>query len=210
MEKVKLVDSLSKIDDTLIEDVIDIESIEEYKEKKSKEQYMKINKQIKFLVAGMCAVVTLFVGVLIINNGRKYSDNNEKGIYLVKIANPLVELKNEIEMKKYLGFDVPVLDKKVEAYVVIDIDDDDYADQGRIIYEDGSDFEIAKIKNKDISGIYGASKIGVIKIDDIEVTKYKGDNTYYITWSNGEYSYSYSELKNINTDVIQKIINITK
>ena len=69
--------------------------------------------------------------------------------------NPIVEVSSKEEMEEKLGFEVPMLTKDVEKYIVI-IDADRKPYHGRIIYSDNNVFEIEKTEEKDISGIYGS------------------------------------------------------
>jgi len=115
-------------------------------------------------------------------------------------------------MKKYLGFDVPVLNKEVENYLVIG--DDNYATHARIIYKDGTEFNMEKGLS-DVSGIYGATLVKEEKIDNVNVKfyKYEFENTKnnYIIWEINGFSYSYSNDNNeITENEVTELIKLTK
>lgn len=158
---------------------------------------MKMNNIFKWGIICLGCLCLVIVGVFIFNKNQNDGE-------LVQIKNPLTEVKNQEEMKKYLGFDVPIInDKEVESYIVIG--DDKYAEQGRIIYNDGSEFDMAKGK-KDVSGIYGENLKQKEIINNNEVSIFTMENIIYATWNDSKYSYSYS-VKNSN---IEKLISDIK
>ncbi len=105
-----------------------------------------------------------------------------------QVANPIIEVATVGEMEQYLDFDVPVLDKKIESYSVLVVDD--YPVMGQIDYSDGSRFRI-QYGSGDISGIYGGT-LGTGKdIDGVQVGYYKYTDTSYAIWEQNGFAFSY-------------------
>ncbi|MBQ8132022.1 MAG: hypothetical protein IJ193_05995 [Bacilli bacterium] len=149
----------------------------------------------------LVAAIAMFIG------GNKQSNNTKKPTRL-EIPNPLTEVKTVSEMNQYLGFTIPVMDKKVEKYIVIG--EGKYATHARIIYEDQSEFDMEKGSN-DVSGIYGGDKIEEKVYNNITVTFYKKDKTNYITYQTKEYSYSYSkEDKEMEEEEVLQLMKISR
>jgi hypothetical protein len=108
-------------------------------------------------------------------------------------------------MSKYLGYNVPIIkNKEVSSYIVIG--EDKYAEHARIIYKDNSQFEMEKGTNKDVSGIYGGKLKQKETINNYEVSMYTMEDILYATWSDSNYSYSYS----IGSGNIEELINDIK
>lgn len=188
MKKYKLIDELKLIKDETIEKILSIKTKEDLRSEKMKEKNHQTNSKFIWISALAACLCVVLVGLFTNNSLNK--DSREK------ISNPLTEVKSIAEMKKYLGFDVPIIaNKKVKSYIVIGDDHSNYAYHGRIIYEDESEFEIEK-GNKDISGIYGAEKEKEQLINNINVTILTTNETRYAIWTSNGYSYSYSS--NIN------------
>lgn len=202
MKKVNMLDALNMIDDKIIENAIEVDSPEKLKEIKMKENAKKKTKIIKIMASCAACVCLILASVVTVNHfsadkstTKIYTDSStqsyEKSNGLEKIANPITELKSASEMKKYLGFNVPVLkDKTVKSYIVIG--ESDYATQGRIIYSDDSDFEMSNGTGLDISGIYGGKLEKTVSINNTSVKIYSLDDTTYAIWSDKTFSYSYS------------------
>ena len=156
---------------------------------------------IVFCVCMMFAAIAMFIG------GGKQQDSTKKAKRL-EIPNPLTEVKSLSEMNKYLGYTIPVMNKKVEKYIVIG--EGKYATHARIIYEDQSEFDMEK-GSDDVSGIYGASIIEEKEIKKIKVTFHKKDETRYITYTTDMYSYSYSKEGNdITTKEVEELLEISR
>lgn len=132
------------------------------------------------------------------------SSNNDSS----KIENPLTEVSSIKKMEKYLGFGVPILNKDVNQYFVIGEVDEEK--QGRIIYEDGTEFDIAR-GEKNVSGIYDGELQKTENINEVKVLYYKADNTNYVTWSNNGYSYSFQNPDGeIDKTELTKLVQLTK
>lgn len=203
MKVKELLQALGDIDDKyLAEEYVSVsKKAENEKENFKRKEVIVMSKKILSIAAVLIiAVVIIGVGVINKNNNGKIAVTD-----LLQIANPITELDSEEEMKKYLGFDVPVLDKEVESYIVIG--EDKYATHARIIYKDGTVFEMEK-GDKDVSGIYGATLEKEETISDIKVSFYSLEELKYATWENNGFSYSYSN-SNGNVDV-SEIIELTK
>ena len=135
-----------------------------------------------FKYASVIACLSLILmGVVLIK-----SKNHKVGF-----PNPVKEVTSVKEMEKLLGFDVPVIEgKDINSYIVIG--NGEKAIHGRIRYIDTTQTEIEKVKDSDVSGIYGGTEIKKETIDGIEVTFMSYDIINYATWSYGDYSYSCS------------------
>ena len=156
---------------------------------------------IVFCVCMMFAAIAMFIG------GSKQQDSTKKAKRL-EIPNPLTEVKSLSEMNKYLGYTIPVMNKKVEKYIVIG--EGKYATHARIIYEDQSEFDMEK-GSDDVSGIYGASIIEEKEIKKVKVTFHKKDETRYVTYTTDMYSYSYSKEGNdITTKEVEELLEISR
>ena len=111
-------------------------------------------------------------------------------------------------MNQYLGFTIPVMNKKVEKYIVIG--EGKYATHARIIYQDQTEFDMEKGES-DVSGIYGGEKLDEKEINKIKIIFYKKDETRYVTYSTDMYSYSYSKEKEDITDKeIEELLDISR
>lgn len=119
--------------------------------------------------------------------------------------NPIVEVSSKEEMEEKLGFEVPMLTKDVEKYIVI-IDADRKPYHGRIIYSDNNVFEIEKTEEKDISGIYGSEFKSKDLYNGIEAEKYTFENTEYVIWQKDGFSYSYSSEKGLALSELRSLI----
>ena len=204
MKKVKLIDEISNIDDKYINKALRIDSKEKLVNEGMKMEIMKFNNLFKWGAVCLGCICLVFVGVIAFNN--KKPDNNtdvyNKPDELMQIVNPLTEVSSVEEMKKYLGFDVPVIEgKEVSTYIVIG--EGKVATHGRIMYKDKSSFEIEKGTNKDVSGIEGGSLKKKETINNIEVSIYKMEDIVYANWSDSTYSYSYS-MENVKVDKLIK------
>ena len=119
--------------------------------------------------------------------------------------NPIVEVSSKEEMEEKLGFEVPMLSKDVEKYIVI-IDADKKPYHGRIIYSDNNVFEIEKTEEKDISGIYGSEFKSKDSYNGIDAEKYTFENTEYVIWQKDGFSYSYSSEKGLALSELMSLI----
>ncbi|MBQ6497966.1 MAG: hypothetical protein IJI58_04565 [Bacilli bacterium] len=147
----------------------------------------------------------LFLGIRFIMVKDQHTEE------LMELPNPLTEVKSADEMRLYLGYNVPViLDKDVDKYIVIG--NDKYANHGRIIYKDKSQFDIEKDID-DPSGIYGGVKAKEESISGINIELYTYEDTSYAIWKYNDYAYSYSMINsdenNLNIEV-NKIIKIIR
>ena len=92
----------------------------------------------RIMIFVFCIGVMLFGAMFVMH---KDQDKEE----LLKIANPVTEVKSLNEMKKYLGYEVPLIgEKEVSKYIVIG--KGKVANHGRIIYKDKSEFDMEKGK----------------------------------------------------------------
>lgn len=156
---------------------------------------------IVFCVCMMVAAIAMFIG------GSKQKSTKEKSTRL-EIPNPLTEVKTISEMNQYLGFTIPVMDKKVEKYIVIG--EGKYATHARIIYQDQTEFDMEKGK-ADVSGIYGGEIIEEKEINKVKVKFNKKDETRYVTYTTDMYSYSYSkENADITDEEVKELLEISR
>lgn len=167
-----------------------------------KREVITMNKKVLGIAAiAVLAIVVTNVGII----SQKKGNTDTTLSSLVEISNPLTEVNSASEMKSYLGFDVPMLDKEVDSYIVIG--DGKYADHARVIYKDGTRLEMEK-GTGDVSGIYRASKEKEETIANVKVTFYNYENIKYANWTKDGFTYSYqNENGEVNKEEIQKLIN---
>ena len=177
MKKTNLVDALNMIDDATIEEILEKDHLTQNKVKK--DTIMKKNNILKFALVIACVV--LFVVVL---NNQKENKQEE----IVSVVSPVVEVGSLEELEEMLGFEVPVLDKEVENYVYFNQDDENQK-YGRIIYQDGSTFDIQKnIQDESYYGeIVETEQFGDITVEYSELDEYQ-----YAFFAKDEYTYLYS------------------
>lgn len=207
--KVKnLLHALGYIDDKYL--------IEEYNPNENKIYHQEKNNVIKGnfkrkevitmdrRIIGIVAIAIIAVVAIALGTFNKTNNSGSVTSELLQIPNPLTEVSSVEEMKKYLGFDVPVLDKEVQNYIVIG--EDKYATHARIIYKDETSFEMEK-GDSDVSGIYGGTLEKEEKINNITVTFYNYENMNYANWTNNGFSYSYCNSNGeINNEEIANLI----
>ena len=200
LKKINLIDEISQVDDKFVEKALEIDTKEKLTEERKKEKVWNFNNFFKWGSVCLGCLCIVIVGVFMVNNKNKEN--------LMQLSNPLTEVKSIAEMKKYLGFEVPVIkDKKITSYIVIG--ETKKATHARIIYEDNSSFEMEKGKNKDVSGIYGGELVETKTINSIKVEIYTMENIIYATWSDKKYSYSYS-MENGTVDKLVSDIELIK
>lgn len=130
----------------------------------------------------------------------------------VQIANPLMEVGSLSDMERYLDFNVPVLKKDVEAYIVFV--SDCYPISGRIVYADGSIFNM-EYGTGDISGIYGGKlekteTIAHAVVRFFAYTDFNGVLLSYATWEKNGFTYSLSEENTSFEQLAQDIQTLMK
>ncbi len=184
-------DAMNRIDDRYILEAL------HYKKKKTS------HTLIRWCSLAACACVIAVIGVVtVFHNAGSRKPNPE----MVQTANPLIEVGSAEEMKGYLDFTVPVLDKEVQGYIVIVTDD--YPSVGQVDYADGSEYRI-QYGSGDISGIYGGVVTDTRQVDQVEVTFHTFDNTEsemtYATWEQGGYTFSYIYTGDGETEIQQLI-----
>lgn len=134
-----------------------------------------------------------------------YQRSNPPHPEQLQTPNPLMEVASVSEMEHYLDFRVPVLDKDVESYIVIV--DDSYPTLGRIMYADGSIFNM-EYGTGDISGIYGGELVktetfGKVEVSFFTYTGVEDVEISYATWEHDGFTHSLSE-KNVNFEQLSR------
>lgn len=134
-----------------------------------------------------------------------YQRSNPPHPEQLQTPNPLMEVTSVSEMERYLDFRVPVLDKDVEAYIVIV--DDSYPTLGRIMYADGSIFNM-EYGTGDISGIYSGKLVktetfGKVEVSFFTYTGVEDGEISYATWEHGGFTHSLSE-KNVSFEQLSR------
>ncbi len=176
MNSKQISDAIGAMDDKYISETLN------YKKKREKPFRIKFGS----FAACFCAVLAL--GILTLNNSTDKAPNPKT----VQATNPIIEVNSAEEMKEYLDFSVPVLEKQVETYAVIVTDD--YPATGQVDYSDGSEYRI-QYGSGDISGIYGGVLTATKKVGDVEVSYYTFDGTEsevtYSIWEEDGYTFSY-------------------
>ena len=169
-------DAMGAVDDKYVSETLN------YKKKIKKPIWIKWGS----LAACFCAVLAL--GMLNLNTNINKKPNPE----MVQVTNPVIEVNSAEEMKDYLDFSVPVLEKNVETYSVIV--EDDYPTIGQIDYTDGSEYRI-QYGSGDISGICGGVLTDTKKVGEVEVSYYTFDRVdskvTYAIWEEYNYTFSY-------------------
>lgn len=151
-------------------------------------------------------IILLICSVLIVGcekkETKKTTENNQSQ---TTIPNPLIELTTKEELEEEVNFKVPTIEQK-EIISYIAIGETENKNQARILYQDGSEFDMkkGKIKNQEeISGIYGAEKKDNITINKTKITIYEYEETIFGVWNDKKYSYSYS-MQNIDVDNLKE------
>lgn len=168
--------------------------------KKMKANFLSNYKVWGAIAACLCVVM---LGTAIFGNFSNSAPKPER----VQVVNPIMEVSSVEEMSKYLDFEVPVLDKDVDTYIVMVIDG--YPKSARIMYADDGIFNM-KYGTGDISGIFGGKLDKEETINGVQVSFYSySDNitdVRYALWENNGFTYSLS-----GGDVLeQEIASLTK
>ncbi len=159
--------------------------------------YKKKSKQplwIKWGAIAACLCPMLVGGVMFLHNRNSIAPNPSP----VQDPNPIIEVTTVEEMKQYLDFDVPVLEKEIETYSVLVLNK--YPTMGQIIYSDGSRFRI-QYGSGDISGIYGGTLEESKDIDGVKVDYYKYKDISYAIWEQNDFAFSYEYTNNGEAEV---------
>ena len=177
---------------------IDEKYIKEAKETRKKK------KMINYKVWGaIAACACLAIGGAAAFSNTSFHKKTE--LETIQIANPLQEVSSLEEMEKYVGFQVPALDKEVDAYIVIEDEDSKIA---RIEYADHSTFNMER-GTGDISGIWGGTFQEEQEINQVKVSfyEYKGEEytEKYALWEKDGFTYSYAGEK-ISAEEIEALI----
>lgn len=201
MKKYKLLDEMNKIDDKVLDKVIDIDSEEKLDLAKRKEKKEFFVNNFKYLFAGCaCTCAFVFGIIMLTRNGDKNMELYQERD-TTKIVNPITEVESVSEIEKIIDLSVPVLDKEVDSYIVInDTNENTFSITsestsennkiGRILYSDNSVFSIGRKNN--VSGMFGGSLIKTITINNIKVELYDLEGVKYAEWNNKDIYYSYT------------------
>lgn len=149
---------------------------------------MTLFKNVKAICAMAACLCIVCASIFIFTNFGSNKPHPEA----VQIPSPILEVNSIDEMERYLDFEVPKLNKDVESYIVLVMDN--YPTMARIIYSDGSIFN-KEYGSGDISGIYGGNLVKTETMDDVEVhfytyTNEDGTVTSYALWENDGFTYS--------------------
>ncbi len=202
MKKYKLLDEMNELDNKLLDRTINIDTEEKLNLAKKEEKKEFFKNNIKYLFAGCACTCAFIFGVIMLTR------NGDKNIEIlqekdsVKIVNPINEVTSVDEIEKNIGLSVPLLEKEVDSYLVIDENDDKI---GRILYSDSSVFSIGR-KNK-VSGMFGGTLTRIVVINNIKVELYDLDGIKYAEWNNGDIFYSYTASSEENIEkTIEKLV----
>lgn len=216
MKKYKLLDEMNELDDKLLDRVIDIDTEEKLNLAKKKEKKEFFENNIKYLFAGCACTCAFVIGVIILTRSedKKTELLQEKDV--ARITNPVSEVKSVSEIEKTIDLGVPVLEKKVDSYLVID-ENSEYAYSttsegteesndkiGRILYSDGSVFSIGR--NSKVSGMFGGTLTKSITINDIKIELYDLEGISYAEWNNDDIYYSYTASSEENIEEVLKYL----
>jgi hypothetical protein len=202
LKKYKLLDEMNELDNKLLDRTINIDTEEKLNLAKKEEKKEFFKNNIKYLFAGCACTCAFIFGVIMLTR------NGDKNIEIlqekdsVKIVNPINEVTSVDEIEKNIGLSVPLLEKEVDSYLVIDENDDKI---GRILYSDSSVFSIGR-KNK-VSGMFGGTLTRIVVINNIKVELYDLDGIKYAEWNNGDIFYSYTASSEENIEkTIEKLV----
>lgn len=163
-----------------------------------KEAYCEASKREKtgWIQWGVAAVAVCLAvcGAIVLSQTSGNKPNPQR----VQVINPMMEVGSLDEMEACLDFAVPVLDKEVEAYIVLVLDG--YPEVGQVRYGDGSEFRV-KYGEGDISGIYGGVLEKAVAVGDVEVSYYTYEATRYAIWEKDGFTYSFADGENLEEDV---------
>lgn len=195
-------DAVGSIGDSLIEDAFEADNARKLRAAVIRDKKRKRTKLVKsFSVIAACLCLCACALVYFIGRG---SDD------IVKVSSPVSEVNSIDEMRRCLGFSVPVLENKaVSSYILYSFNN--YAQQGKIIYSDGSEFKMAR-GNGDISGVFGAKAEGSAEYEGVTVYYYSLLDSHYAVWSYNGYACCYyaADGENNFQTVINEIIKLIK
>jgi hypothetical protein len=127
------------------------------------------------------------------------SDTSEN----MQVVNPVMEVSSLDEMQSQLGFEVPVLDKEIVSYVVLNIDEEPAI--GCIDYKDGTAFRIQK-GSGDISGIHGGVLESSVDFGSVTVFYYTMEDLHYALWECDGFTYSLEGAESLEADVTSFLV----
>ena len=176
----------------------------------------------KFISIASVSIIAIAIGVVFFNQATNTLDNivlKEDGKEFMNDENNKVSgsdskknlltgskfnQKNGVRFRIYCsGFRC----KEVDKYFVIGEKNRDK--QGRIIYKDGTEFDIVK-GDKDIIGIPDGKFFKTETIQGVNISYYSADSINYAIWSNKGYSYSYQNIYGkIDKAELNKLIKLT-
>lgn len=166
---------------------------------KGAREHRKGNHTRKWVAWGAAACACLILGgALLLHPPRGDAPNPDR----VQIASPILEVESVEEMERTLDFPVPVLDKAVDAYIVLVIDG--YPESARIQYADQTTFNM-KYGSGDISGIYGGTLEKEEEIGGVTVSFCRYGEIRYAIWEKGGFTYSLSGGEDLEEDVASLI-----
>lgn len=189
MNSEKFSGAMNEVDSKYVDEAI------QYKGKKA--QKMPIWVKCGAMAACLCLMIV--GGVMISRNGNPVTPNSRPGENSQpgQMDNIVINVASVSEMEEHLGFDVPILDKDVNSYFVMDTN----PPMGQVYYADGSEFRIQR-SSGDISGIYGGALKETKDIDGVAVGFYKStDAITYAIWEHNGFSFSYVYTNNGNADI---------
>ena len=99
---------------------------------KKEPKWLTFGKAQSFLALAACLCI-LLAGAFVMHR-----PDNRPHPQPVQIPNPLWQVDSREEMQRLMDFSVPVLDKAVEAYIVLV--DDSRPEMARVVYTDGTTF----------------------------------------------------------------------
>ena len=225
----KFLDAFGDIDDEFLLEEYDncnkSKKIIRFEKYLNKAQNIAQKNHKKFISIASVSIIAIAIGVVFFNQKTNTLDNIVLKEIVASIDAPFMndatnkvsgsDLKKNLlkevssikKMESDLGFTVPVLDKEVDKYFVIGEKNRDK--QGRIIYKDGTEFDIVK-GDKDIIGIPDGKFFKTETIQGVNISYYSADSINYAIWSNKGYSYSYQNIYGkIDKAELNKLIKLT-
>ncbi len=158
---------------------------------------MKVKKQtIWKSVGAMAACLCLVLGGTFLFKEQSVVPEPE----FVQVVTPFIEVESVEEMEQYLDFNIPVLERGAETYLVWVTDG--YPEMADIRYSDDMGFRM-KYGSGDISGIHGGTLEKEDTVNGISVGYYTYETTRYALWEKDGFTYSLTGGENLEEGVAE-------
>ena len=157
-------------------------------------------------------VIIVLLCSLAISVGCENKNKKKEPQKETNTINPLTEVNTKEELEKLVGFEVPVIEEK-EIISYIAIGQENQKEHARVLYQDGSEFDMqkGKIKNQEeVSGIYAAEEKETTKVNKTKVNIYEYEETTFGIWTDKQYSYCYAMQNTTSEDLVKELEKLIK